>query len=171
MGKISKSGIASGTSGSGNISLDNTIAPSMNSAIEKIKHDQQEHQDNMAKMLDEAGVEKYSKEKLLFVEKDKSGKVVFLEEGNVKSGYNHIYERHAKDFEVKHHIESAKLKEHLRNIIKDGQILSTKDRIVDNKIIGFDRIYLYKNKYYACAGISSNGFIVTMYPLGGGKHE
>ena len=44
MGKISKSGIASGTSGSGNISLDNTIAPSMNSAIEKIKHDQQEHQ-------------------------------------------------------------------------------------------------------------------------------
>ena len=37
MGKISKSGIASGTSGSGKISLENAIAPSMNSAKQKIE--------------------------------------------------------------------------------------------------------------------------------------
>lgn len=38
MGKISKSGIASGTSGSKNLSLENLVAPSMNSAKMKLNN-------------------------------------------------------------------------------------------------------------------------------------
>ena len=34
---------------------------------------------------------------------------------------------------------------------------------------GLEKIYLYKGKYYTLGVIRTNGFIVSMYPLDGGK--
>lgn len=169
MGKIKHQGLATGTSGSGQITLENTIASSMNSAIKKDLEFEMQNKDRMAEILIDAGVKKFNKEDLLFVTKDSTGMLIFLEKGNDRAGLEHIINGnnaqkndngHLEDFVKLHNIDPRDIKAHIYNIITNGKLLCS-----INKERGYDRVYSYKDNYFILSGIGKNGYIVTCIPI------
>lgn len=51
----------------------------------------------------------------------------------------------------------------LRNVIRDGRIVSNKT-VTRGNYIGYERKYEYNDKHVILAAIGTNGFIVTAYP-------
>jgi len=159
MGKSSKNGLGTGIGSSPQISISqNNYNNKVNMLSDK---------DKMLKKLDDLGV-KYTAKNVIFVVNDKSGQTVWLENGNEDSGFNHIL-KHSNDFLSKHGVKTEHLKEHIKNIITNGEVLYSNKKLLKNGKIGLEKIYLYKNKYYVLGAIGTNGFIVSMYPLDGGK--
>ncbi len=111
---------------------------------------------------------KIDPKKVVFTAKDKSGQVVWLESGNEKSGLQHI-RKHTKDFVSKHNIQDKHLVGHLKNVIKKGVVVSSRQKTLANGKIGVEKIYRYKGKYYTLGAIGTNGYIVSMYPIDGGE--
>lgn len=123
--------------------------------------------DPLLKDLVNSGV-KISPKDVVFATKDKSGQTVWLEKGNDSSGLQHI-QKHTDQFVEKHNIQAKHLTSHLKNVIKKGKIVSTTQKRLSNGRIGLEKIYLYKGKYYTIGGVGTNGYIVSMYPVNGGK--
>ena len=111
---------------------------------------------------------KINPDDVVFTATDKSGQNVWLENGNNTTGLEHI-KKHTNDFIAKHNIQEIHLISHLKNIIIKGTIVSSKEKNLDNGKIGLEKIYLYKGKYYTLGAIGTNGYIVSMYPIEGGK--
>lgn len=105
---------------------------------------------------------------VVFTAKDKSGQVVWLENGNIGKGLEHI-KKHTNEFIAKHNIQENHLVGHLKNIIKKGKVISSQYKTLSNGRVGLEKIYLYKGNYYTLGAIGTNGYIVSMYPLNGGK--
>ena len=105
---------------------------------------------------------------VVFTAKDKSGQVVWLEKGNEKSGLTHI-QKHTNDFVAKHRIQQNRLVGHLKNVIKKGKVVSVTAKPLSNGLKGLEKVYVYKGKYYTVSAVGTNGYIVTMYPIDGGK--
>jgi hypothetical protein len=165
MGRYKNSGLAHGTSGScqTNIGqLEYSLAEKMAEAKleETIK---QAEIDSLLKELDSKGV-KYNKAALLFVTKDRTGQIVWLEKGNASAGLEHIVSRHANDFKSKMGVEEKNIASTLQDIVKTGQVVSNKTKEIKGRN-NFERIYKYKGRYYVLTGIGSNGFLVTAYPV------
>lgn len=121
-------------------------------------------------LLDElikSGV-KINPKDVVFTAKDKSGQVVWLENGNTSKGLEHI-KKHTNDFVAKHNIQEKHLVGHLKNVIKKGVVVHSQEKILSNGKTGLEKIYLYKGKYYTLGAIGTNGYIVSMYPIDGGK--
>lgn len=106
---------------------------------------------------------------VVFTAKDKSGQLVWLEKGNNNSGLQHIVNRHGNDFAAKHNISSKRLSSHLKNVVSKGTIVRAREIPLSNGNIGYEKIYSYKGKYYTLGAIGTNGYIVSMYPIKGGK--
>ena len=123
--------------------------------------------DFLLKKLIESGV-KINIKDVIFTAKDKSGQIVWLEKGNLDKGLEHI-KKHTSDFVKKHNIQEKHLIGHLKNVIKKGVVISSVQKKLNNGRIGLEKIYVYKGKYYTLAAIGTNGYIVTMYPIDGGK--
>ena len=123
--------------------------------------------DPLLKDLVNSGV-KISPKDVVFATKDKSGQTVWLEKGNDSSGLQHI-QKHTDQFVAKHNIQAKHLTSHLKNVIKKGKIVSNTQKRLSNGRIGLEKIYLYKGKYYTIGGVGTNGYIVSMYPVNGGK--
>lgn len=119
--------------------------------------------------LEAAGV-KFTKEDVLFVTKDKTGQLVWLEKGNQRAGLEHILNGsgntggHAADFERAFGLSKAQIPAFLEKVISKGKIVSTITKLVNGKP-GFERIYEYDGKHFVLAGIGTNGFIVSAYPI------
>lgn len=111
---------------------------------------------------------KISPKDVIFTTKDKSGQVVWLEKGNTIKGLEHI-KKHINDFVDKHNIQEKHLVVHLKNVITKGVIIHSQEKILSNGKVGLEKIYLYKGKYYTLGAVGTNGYIVSMYPLDGGK--
>ena len=111
---------------------------------------------------------KISPKNVVFTAKDKNGQVVWLENGNATKGLEHI-KKHTNDFIRKHNIQEKHLVCHLRNVIKYGVVVHSQEKILSNGKMGLEKIYLYKGKYYTLGAIGTNGYIVSMYPIDGGK--
>lgn len=111
---------------------------------------------------------KISPKNVVFTAKDKNGQVVWLENGNATKGLEHI-KKHTNDFIRKHNIQEKRLVCHLRNVIKYGVVVHSQEKILSNGKMGLEKIYLYKGKYYTLGAIGTNGYIVSMYPIDGGK--
>lgn len=111
---------------------------------------------------------KISVKDVVFTTKDKSGQIVWLEKGNSSSGLVHIM-KHENDFVTKHNIQKGHLPDHIKKVVSKGKIISSRQVLLHNGRKGLEKIYLYKGKYYTLGAIGTNGFIVSMYPLDGGK--
>lgn len=90
--------------------------------------------------------------------------MVWLENGDTIKGLKHI-KKHTNDFVTKHNIQEKHLVGHLKNVIKKGVVVHSQEKPLSNGKIGFEKIYLYKGKYYTLSAIGTNGYIVSMYPI------
>ena len=106
--------------------------------------------------------EKFTEEDIQFITRDTSGNIVWLESGNPKAGLTHIIERHEKDFKDKCNISKEELPNFLNEVFSNGEILY--NGIVNEKP-GYTRIIKYKDNYFFQAGVGTNGFIISTYPI------
>lgn len=117
----------------------------------------------LVKQLEQSGV-KSSKKDMVFVTKDKTGQVVWLEKGNASSGLQHIESRHANDFQSKHGVSKSQISNHLNDIFTSGKVEYS--RITQkNGRPGYERLYSHNGKYYLLTGVGTNGYIVSAYPI------
>lgn len=105
---------------------------------------------------------------VVFSAKDKSGQIVWLENENRDKGLEHI-KKHIDDFIAKHNIQEKYFVGHLKNVIKKGAVIHSQEKVLSNGKIGLEKIYLYKGKHYTLCAVGTNGYIVSMYPIDGGK--
>jgi hypothetical protein len=106
---------------------------------------------------------------VVFTAKDKSGQLVWLEKGNKTSGLEHIKIKHQSDFVSKHNIKASSLPAHLKRVVTKGTIVNSRAVNLPNGRVGYEKVYVYKGKYYTLGAIGTNGYIVSMYPINGGK--
>ncbi len=159
MGKTSRSGLGVGTGSSPQGSL------SQGGVDSKVKELTKKH---MIDQLTKAGV-KFNPNDVLFVTKDKTGQLVWLEKGNKGAGLEHILHGdgrsrgHASDFKKALGLESNQVSGYLQKVITYGSIVSNTIKPIGNRM-GFERVYSYEGNYYIVTGIGTNGFIVSAYP-------
>lgn len=159
MGKTNKSGLGVGVGSSPQCNL------SQGSVDSKVRELTKKH---MIDQLSKAGV-KFNPNDVLFVTKDKTGQLVWLEKGNKGAGLEHILygdgrsRGHASDFKKALELESNQVSGYLQKVISHGSIVSNTIKPVGNRM-GFERVYSYEGNYYIVTGIGTNGFIVSAYP-------
>ncbi len=165
MGRTKNSGLGVGTGNSpqGNLSQGNVDA--------KVNELSKQH---MIEQLKKAGV-KFNPNDVLFVTRDKTGQLVWLEKGNKSAGLEHILygngksNGHGLDFKKALGLETNQISEYLNKVITYGKVVRNVIKPVGNRI-GYERIYSYESKYYIVTGIGTNGFIISAYPYKkGGK--
>lgn len=114
---------------------------------------------------------KFNEEDIVFIVRDQSGQIVWLENGNSSAGLIHIIEEkdersgHAKDFEKAFGITKNEIGDFLKEVVQFGKVVSNKIIDIGNDKQGYERIYEYNEKYCVLTGIGTNGFIVTAYPM------
>lgn len=182
MGRYKKIGLFRGTTGSGQMSFENyeyiAKVNELEENLQNIKIKQPEIISDAKKYgvedLEKAGV-KFNKEDVVFVTKDKTGQLLWLEKGNSKTGLEHILNGngrspgHAKDFEKAFGVQKENVANYINHIISTGNIISNTKKLVGLRE-GFERIYSCDGNYYLLTGIGTNGFIVSAYPIKiGGK--
>lgn len=155
MGKTSKSGLGIGVGLSPQGSI--TQSDFDNKVKELLK------KDDMLKQLIDAKV-KFNADNVLFVTKDKSGQMIWLEKGNDVAGLKHILIKHADDFHDKHNVSRENIAGHINNIISNGNIEYSRITKRGNHD-GIEKLYSHKGKYYLLTGTGTNGFIVSAYPI------
>lgn len=159
MGKTRNSGLGIGTGSSPQGSLSQVSVDS------KVKELTKKH---MIDQLTKAGV-KFNPNDVLFVTKDKTGQLVWLETGNKVAGLEHILHGdgrsrgHASDFKKALGLETNQVSGYLQKVITHGSVISNTIKPIGNRM-GFERIYSYEGNYYIVTGIGTNGFIVSAYP-------
>lgn len=159
MGKTINSGLGVGTGSSQQESIFQSGVDS------KVKELTRRH---MIDQLTKTGV-RFNPNDVLFVTKDKTGQLVWLEKGNESAGLKHILygdgrnRGHASDFKKALGLESNQVSGYLKKVITYGNVVSNKIKPVGNRK-GFERVYSYEGNYYIVTGIGTNGFIVSAYP-------
>lgn len=104
---------------------------------------------------------KFTEEDIVFITKDKEGKLIWLERGNENAGLKHILANHGVDFETAYNIKSDEISLYLHATLTNGKVISS----VASKVKGgLDRVYEYDGKYYTFVGMGDNGYIVTAFP-------
>lgn len=106
---------------------------------------------------------KYSEDELVFIAHDKSGQLLWLEEGNESAGLMHIKAHHAEDFRRAHGVAEDEIADLLFQVVTNGDLISNRPSLKGH---GYDRVYDYEDNYYTFMGVGSNGFIVTAFPVG-----
>lgn len=161
MGKTNNSGIAHGTGGSpqGTIEQGN-----LTNKVSELARKQ------MVQPLIDANV-KFTEKDVLFVTKDKTNQTIWLETGNEKGGLKHILDGngtkespgHANQFMTVFNIGREQVSNLLNKIMSNGSIYSNSLKMINGRQ-GYERIYEYNGKYVLVTGIGTNGFIVSAYP-------
>ena len=160
----SNSGLAHGTNGSPQLTTENSEA-------ERIAHNNEAdiaEQWTLKEELKRNNV-KFNPADVLFVTRDKTGQIVWLETGNSMAGLKHILDGngktpgHAADFERAFGVKRDDLPAYLKTVIANGKIVS--DNIVKvGARDGYERVYYYEGKHVVVTAIGMNGFIVSAYP-------
>ena len=104
---------------------------------------------------------KFTEESIVFITKDKEGKLIWLERGDANAGLNHIIANHKVNFEIAFGIKEDEIALYLYNAITYGIMVDSKPSKIKG---GLDRIYEYDGNYYTFVGMGDNGFIVTSFP-------
>jgi hypothetical protein len=100
---------------------------------------------------------------IVFITRDRSGQIIWLETGNEMAGLTHIVSRHADDYKKAFGIENADIPEFLEKVISDGELLSS-NIVAKAGRKGYQKIYDYNGRHCIISGIGTNGYIVTAYP-------
>ena len=153
------SGLAHGTYGSAQLTIVNGDAERKATANE-VKLAERVA---LIEELERNGV-KFSKDKIVFITRDKTDQIVWLETGSSSAGLKHILNRHADQFEKAYGIQHSEIPEFLHKVISEGTIISNQVKTVGNRK-GFERIYSYNGKKYLLTGVGTNGFVVSAYPI------
>ena len=113
--------------------------------------------------LERNGV-KFSRKDMLFVTRDKTGQIVWLEKGDAGSGMGHIKSRgHDEQIAKAFGIPKTEVEAYLREVISQGSIVRSELKPIGNRM-GYERVYYYEGEYCVVAGVGTNGFIVSAYP-------
>ena len=107
---------------------------------------------------------RYLADDVLFVTKDKSGQMIWLEKGNDNAGLNHILKKHSEDFSAKHNVSKENIANHINNIVTNGNIEYSRLTKRGNHE-GIEKLYSHNGKYYLLTGVGTNGFMVSAYPI------
>lgn len=114
---------------------------------------------------------KFTKDNIVFITRDKTGQIVWLEQGNEIAGLHHILntankgQGHTKEFAECFGVKRGGIATFLKKVLEGGEVVS--DRITIRKARKVcERIYRYKN-YSICIlfAIGTNGFVVSAYPI------
>lgn len=106
---------------------------------------------------------KFTEEDIIFITKDRTKQTIWLENGNVLVGFEHIKRRHSKDFANKYGVNETDIPAFLKKVVENGWIVHQGVE-TRNGIPCVTRVYLYRGQHYILLGIGKNGFIVTAYP-------
>ena len=101
--------------------------------------------------------EKYTKQNVIGITKDKTGKIVWLESGTESAGYKHILKRHLLEFQQQG-VSEEELPNYILEAVHQGNIVGKQG----TKPI-YEFVYEGKTRRIAI-GISNNGFIVGANP-------
>ena len=161
----SDSGLAHGTNGAPQLTTENSEA-------ERVAHDNEADIVELSTLIDELKQNnvKFKLADVLFVTRDKTGQIVWLEKGHPGAGLKHILDGdgetpgHAADFERAYGITRDKVPDFLREVVSHGEVISSVLKPVRGRM-GFERVYSYRGMKYILAGIGTNGFIVSAYPV------
>lgn len=107
---------------------------------------------------------KFNERDVIFVVKDKTGQLIWLEKGNLGAGLNHIFAHHKKDFFNKFGVNKDEIPYLIKDIILNSKLLY-EHKEYRNGILCLTKIYLYKDKHLILGAIGSNGFISSIYPI------
>ena len=175
MGRYRNTGLARGTSGSPQRSKENSeLEKKVRHLSEELSLEKKEREEKRLEQgireLENAKV-KFKKEDVLFVTRDKTGQLIWLEKGNKIAGLDHILhgdgkrkKGHEDDFVAKHKIGREKVVDHIRKVIAYGKVEYSTIKIKKGKP-GYEKLYLYRGKYYMVGAIGLNGFVVSAYPV------
>lgn len=110
--------------------------------------------------LDAKGI-KYTKADIVFIVKDKKGRIVWLEKGNTKAGLQHILDAHEKDFSNKG-ISKNEIPYLLLKALSEGKDTGKiQGRFPGRPIY---EVKFHGNVFSVAITVSSNGFIVGANP-------
>ena len=109
---------------------------------------------NLMDELASSGV-KYNPDEVITISKTPDGNLLWLEQGNTKSGLTHILERHADDFESQGVDDIPQL---LNNVVKNTPIKT------GSNSKGLFADYVLDGHTYRVA-FGTNGYIVSFYPI------
>lgn len=109
---------------------------------------------NLMDELASSGV-KYSLDEVIAISKTPDGQLLWLEQGNTKSGLTHILERHAADFASQGIEDIPQL---LSNMVKNMPIKT------GSNSKGLFADYVFNGNTYRVA-FGTNGYIVSFYPI------
>lgn len=124
--------------------------------------------DSLIKELKKSGA-KFTQNDIIFVAKDATNQLIWLEKGNKFAGLEHIINGdgkspgHAADFEKAFGVSKDQLACYLNKVVSHGKVISNKLVKRGNRE-GFERVYYYLGKHYVIVGIGTNGFIISAYP-------
>lgn len=104
---------------------------------------------------------KFNEASIVFVAKDKTNKLIWLEKGSNTAGLNHIVQKHREDFRKAYGIDNSEIALYLYEAISNGDLDESKPSKIKG---GYDRTYKYDSKYFTFVSIGDNGFIVTSFP-------
>ena len=131
---------------------------------------EKEIDENLKKELRNSNI-KFNEKDMVFITRDKTGQIVWLENGNSSAGLKHILDGkagspgHAKDFEKAFGVKRNDVGSYLKKVIQNGTVISNKIVSIGSGRQGYERVYEYKGNYYTMTGIGTNGFIISAYPV------
>lgn len=167
MGRKVNSGLTTGVNGQYNIENYELDARLKEQIEETVNDNSPLNDDGISleelKILDDAKV-KYTKEDVVFVSRDSSGQLIWLEIGNDRSGLTHILARHSNDFADKHNISRNNIKSHINSFIKNGKLEYFKVTQRNGRDC-YERLYSKSGQYFLLTGVGLNGYLVSAYPL------
>ena len=168
----SDSGFAHGTSGSPQSTIE-----SGEYAAKVMENEKKLEESAMSSMIDEGLVKelkengvKFSREDMVFITRDATGQVVWLESGNSNAGLDHLLhgngttKGHAKDFKNALGLSESEVPRYLHRVITHGVVVSNQLKPLANGRLGYTRVYYYGGRYNIITGIGTNGFITSAYP-------
>lgn len=114
-------------------------------------------QNELIKELEAEGI-KHNPEEIIAITRLSSGKIVFLEQGNRRSGLQHILEKHGQDF-VNRGIAEDKIVEVIMKAIIEGRMIGTQGATRTIYEVTFEG-----KVQYLSINIGNNGYIVGVNP-------
>jgi uncharacterized Zn-binding protein involved in type VI secretion len=108
---------------------------------------------------------KFSPEKIVAIDKDQSGKIIFLEIGDSKSGLRHIVERHGQEFAINGIHENA-IPGAVMKALTQGKVVGYQGRGTERPIF---EVLINARQQRLAITVSKNGYVVGANPKGSGK--
>ncbi len=101
---------------------------------------------------------------MIFITRDKTGQIVWLEKGAEGAGLGHMQARgHIEQMAKAFGICKDEVEAYLRKVINSGTVIKNELKPIGNRM-GYERVYYYQGNYCVVTAVGTNGFIVSAYP-------